>query len=110
MGRPSMDWCSAEPFTGAVYLPGDSVGYFRRAQTHGSHQRQYDRSIEEPLIIAGLMIVACIFIMLGLIAFCIGILFTMPFIYSVYYILYADIIGNQNEQPASHSDNAPEEY
>lgn len=65
---------------------------------------------KQPLIIAGLMIVACIFIMLGLIAFCIGILFTMPFIYSVYYILYADIIGNQNEQPASHSDNAPEEY
>lgn len=41
----------------------------------------------------GLVIVAVILACLGLIGFCIGIFFTIPFIYSTYYSIYKDTIG-----------------
>ena len=65
---------------------------------------------KEIFVILGLLIVSFLFMMLGIFAFCIGILFTMPFIYSMYYIIYAETIGDPIDVPASHSDTAPEEY
>jgi len=48
-------------------------------------------------ILLGLLIVAVIMAMLGLIGFCIGIFFTIPFIYSMYYAIYKDNIGFDDE-------------
>ncbi|SHG66239.1 hypothetical protein SAMN05443549_105268 [Flavobacterium fluvii] len=49
--------------------------------------------LKQPLVILGLIIVAFIASLTGLIAFCIGIFFTMPFLYSMEYVLYDSIIG-----------------
>ena len=46
------------------------------------------------LIILGLLIVAVILSFLGMIGFCIGIFFTLPFLYSTYYCIYDEIIGS----------------
>ena len=51
-------------------------------------------------ILLGLLIVAVIMAMLGLIGFCIGIFFTIPFIYSMYYAIYKDSIGFDDEVEA----------
>lgn len=48
---------------------------------------------KKPLIILGLLIVSLIATILGLMFVVVGVLFTMPFIYSFYYILYKDIVG-----------------
>jgi len=49
-------------------------------------------------ILLGLLIVSFIFAFLGLIGFCIGIFFTIPFIYSMYYCIYSDSIGIIDEE------------
>ena len=49
--------------------------------------------LKQPLVILGLIIVSFIASLTGLIAFCIGIFFTMPFLYSMEYALYNSIIG-----------------
>ena len=51
-------------------------------------------------ILLGLLIVAVIMAILGLIGFCIGIFFTIPFIYSMYYTIYKDSIGFDDEVEA----------
>ncbi|NHM08238.1 hypothetical protein G4D82_13495 [Flavobacterium sp. CYK-4] len=43
------------------------------------------------LLLFALLIVGFIFVMLGFIGFCVGIFFTMPFMYSMYYIIYREI-------------------
>jgi len=48
---------------------------------------------KQPLVLLGLIIVALIGSVIGIFGFCIGILFTMPFIYSMNYIIYSSIIG-----------------
>lgn len=48
---------------------------------------------KQPLVLLGLIIVALIASAIGIFAFCIGILFTMPFIYSMNYVIYSSIIG-----------------
>ena len=50
---------------------------------------------KQPLTLVGLLIVSTLFCMIGLIAVCIGIFFTMPFIYSMYYCIYDAIIGDE---------------
>lgn len=45
------------------------------------------------LIIFGLIIVASICSAVGLIAFCIGLFFTLPFIYAMYYSIFINIVG-----------------
>ncbi|MGS2760809.1 hypothetical protein [Sinomicrobium sp. M5D2P9] len=47
---------------------------------------------KQPLVILGLLIVTGLAIMIGFVALCIGILFTFPFMYSMYYTIYAHII------------------
>lgn len=48
-------------------------------------------TLKKPLILIGLLLVAIILAMLGFIAFCIGIFFTLPFIYSMVYMIYTTI-------------------
>jgi MFS family permease len=49
--------------------------------------------IKQPLMILALIIVSAIAAMTGLIGFCIGIFFTIPFIYSMQYSIYNLILG-----------------
>lgn len=52
---------------------------------------------KQPLVLLGLLIVTALAVMVGLVAFCIGILFTAPFMYSMYYIIYTHIIPLDSE-------------
>ena len=45
--------------------------------------------------IIGLLIVSIIIACLGFIGFCIGLFFTMPFLYACYYCIYDEIIGTE---------------
>jgi hypothetical protein len=49
--------------------------------------------LKQPLVLFGLMFVAIIASMVGFIGCCIGIFFTLPFLYSMYYAMYNEIIG-----------------
>ncbi|HQF48119.1 MAG TPA: hypothetical protein PLZ71_05620 [Flavobacterium alvei] len=48
---------------------------------------------KQPLVLLGLIIVAGIGVALGIFGLCIGIFFTWPFIYSMNYAIYKNIIG-----------------
>jgi hypothetical protein len=48
---------------------------------------------KEPIVILGLLVIGVIASLVGLIGCCIGIVFTIPFMYSLYYALYSEIIG-----------------
>lgn len=52
---------------------------------------------KQPLVILGLIIVAIIASMVGFIGCCIGVFFTIPFMYSMYYSIYISIIGIDSE-------------
>jgi hypothetical protein len=49
-------------------------------------------------ILLALLIVATIFMMMGLFGFCIGIFFTLPFMYSMYYCIYTEIMGDDTHE------------
>lgn len=49
--------------------------------------------LKEPIVLLGLIVVAIIGSLIGLMACCVGIFFTMPFIYSMNYVIYSAIIG-----------------
>lgn len=51
--------------------------------------------LKNPLMNLGLLLVALILAMFGLIAFCIGIFFTIPFLFSMIYVIYTTIYPNQ---------------
>jgi hypothetical protein len=55
------------------------------------------------LILFALIIVATIFICLGIFGFCIGIFFTLPLIYALYYTIYREIFGNQTQTIATET-------
>ncbi|MFE3848686.1 hypothetical protein ACFX5D_12000 [Flavobacterium sp. LB3P45] len=48
---------------------------------------------KQPLVLLGLIIVSGIASLVGFIGCCIGIFFTIPFMYSMYYAIYISIIG-----------------
>jgi len=48
---------------------------------------------KQVFVLLGLLIVSAIMTCLGLIGFCIGIVFTFPFMYSMYFVIYNEIIG-----------------
>lgn len=50
-----------------------------------------------PLMIAVLVIVAALFSLVGLLALCIGILFTIPISYAMYFAIYDEIVGADPE-------------
>lgn len=53
--------------------------------------------LKKPFVLLALIIVAFLFIMLGVFALCIGIIFTFPFLFSLYYIIYKNIIPIENK-------------
>jgi uncharacterized membrane protein len=52
---------------------------------------------KQPFVLLGLIVVSAIASMVGLIGCCIGIFFTIPFMYSMYYAIYVAIIGIDSE-------------
>ncbi len=48
---------------------------------------------KQPLILLGLIVVGSIASVVGFIGCCIGVFFTLPFMYSLYYSIYSEIIG-----------------
>ena len=52
---------------------------------------------KQPLVLLGLIIIGSIATLVGFIGCCIGIFFTLPFIYSLYYAIYSEIIGFETE-------------
>ena len=48
---------------------------------------------KQPLTLLGLLVVGFIATMVGFIGCCIGVFFTLPFIYSLYFVIYREIIG-----------------
>lgn len=54
--------------------------------------------LKQPLVLIGLMIIAIIGSMVGFIGCCIGIFFTLPFVYSMYYAIYSEIVGFDDEE------------
>ena len=52
---------------------------------------------KQPLVLLGLIVIGSIGVMVGFIGCCIGIFFTLPFIYSLYYAIYSEIIGFESE-------------
>ncbi|PWA03868.1 hypothetical protein [Flavobacterium psychrotolerans] len=49
------------------------------------------------LLLLGLLLVSIILVCLGIFGFCIGIFFTIPFIYSMYYCIYKEVIEIDDE-------------
>jgi hypothetical protein len=49
--------------------------------------------LKQPIVLLGLMVVAIIGAMVGFMGCCIGVFFTLPFLYSMNYAIYSDIIG-----------------
>ncbi len=49
-------------------------------------------------IVFGLILVGVICSLVGLIAFCIGLFFTLPFIYAIYYSIFVNIFGVDEEE------------
>lgn len=54
---------------------------------------------KQPFIIFIAMIIAVIGMLLGIFVLCIGIIFTIPYLYSMHYAIYAQSIGFQNTSP-----------
>ncbi|WP_235831754.1 DUF2189 domain-containing protein [Flavobacterium rhamnosiphilum] len=48
---------------------------------------------KQPIVLLGLFVIGIIATFVGLIGCCIGIVFTIPFMYSLYYAIYSEIIG-----------------
>ena len=58
---------------------------------------------KQPFIIIIALIIAAIGMLLGIFVLCIGILFTLPFIYSMYYAIYAQSVGFKEALPIDES-------
>lgn len=52
---------------------------------------------KQPLVLLGLLIVAIIGGIIGIFGLCIGIFFTLPFMYSMNYVIYKTVIGIDSE-------------
>ena len=55
--------------------------------------------IKQPFIIIIALLIAFIGMLLGIFVLCIGIIFTIPFLYSMYYAIYAQTIGFEESSP-----------
>lgn len=65
---------------------------------------------KQPLILIGLLIVAGIAAMVGFIGCCIGVVFTLPFIYSMTYAIYCAIIGVDALDEIEESKSGPKTF
>lgn len=52
--------------------------------------------LKKPLMILGLLLLSVVIVFLGFIALCIGIFFSMPFLYSMYFCIYKEILPFEN--------------
>jgi uncharacterized membrane protein len=59
--------------------------------------------LKQPLVILALVITAYIGSIVGFVGCCIGVFFTLPFLYSMYYAIYSAIIGFQDEEQTNQS-------
>ena len=59
---------------------------------------------KQPLVLLGLIIVAGIGSVIGIFGFCIGLFFTLPFMYSMNYIIYKTIIGIDSVSEIEYKD------
>lgn len=57
------------------------------------------------LVLIALMICGFLFAMMGVIACCIGIIFTMPILYSLYFCIYNEAVGIEEENEFLNSNN-----
>jgi hypothetical protein len=62
--------------------------------------------LKNPLVLLGLTLVAGLASIVGLIGCCIGIFFTLPFVYSMYYTIYNEIIGFAGEDESQERENS----
>jgi uncharacterized membrane protein len=53
---------------------------------------------KQPIVILGLVIVAIIASLVGFLGCCIGVFFTLPFVYSTNYAIYFEIVGIDSTQ------------
>jgi hypothetical protein len=53
--------------------------------------------LKQPLLLLGLMVIAYLAVITGFFFFMIGLFFTLPFMYSMYYAIYNTIIGFEEE-------------
>lgn len=53
--------------------------------------------LKQPIILLGLLIISIIIVALGIVGLCIGIFFTIPFLYSIEYTIYKEIIPIENK-------------
>lgn len=53
---------------------------------------------KQPFILLGLILIGYILSVLGFLVFYIGIFFTLPFLYSMYYAIYSEVIGFEAEE------------
>ncbi|WP_367752649.1 hypothetical protein [Flavobacterium sp. WC2430] len=53
---------------------------------------------KKPFLLLGLILVGYIVSVIGFLVFYIGIFFTLPFLYSMYYAIYSEIIGFETEE------------
>lgn len=60
--------------------------------------------LKKPFVLLGLIIVAIIGSMVGIIGCCIGLFFTLPFIYSMNYVIYSAIIGVDSQSKIEETD------
>jgi hypothetical protein len=56
--------------------------------------------LKQPTVLLGLLIVACIGTLVGLLGCCIGVFFTYPLLFSMKYTLYSTIVGIDSKQIA----------
>ena len=53
--------------------------------------------VKQPSILLGLLIVSIVLVCLGIIGLCIGVFFTIPFLYAMYYSIYSAILPFNEE-------------
>lgn len=66
--------------------------------------------LKQPLMLIGLLIVSGIAAMVGFIGCCIGVIFTIPFIYSMTYAIYSSIIGTEALEEIEESNSGPKTF
>lgn len=69
---------------------------FRNVNAFEAIQSSAKLALKQPLVIIGLAVVGFFCIMIGLIGFCIGIFFTLPFWYSLNYTIYNQAVPIEN--------------
>lgn len=60
--------------------------------------------LKKPFVLLGLIIVAIIGSMVGIMGCCIGLFFTLPFIYSMNYVIYNAIVGVDSQNKIEETD------